>query len=199
LPFVSMRRGTWPERRLPAEYRGIMRRLICVLCLAPLSACLQIGLPGDSSGGGAASGGAASAGSAGASSDAGTATVTGVDCGVDPSSGVALCLGITSCPTVLVDSDQMPGCGYRISGSTIDLECLCNDSLCPVGAAATCADAKALLADQTSQGVCASIAEGRCTAVSQAATPTPSTSSSCNTDCRDNCAGDPGCITLCGC
>ena len=192
-----MRSRTWPERHVSAEYPDTMQRLIGLLALVSLPACLQIGMPGDSSSGGSASGGSSSAGAAG---NAGTAPVTGVNCGVDPSSGITLCLGISSCPTVSVDPDQMPGCGYRISGTLIDLECLCNDSLCPVGAAATCADAKSLIVDQTSQGVCAGIADGRCSTVSQvAAAPSTDTSSSCNTDCRDNCAGDPGCITLCGC
>ena len=171
-----------------------MRRLLSLLVLAPLSACLQLGTPGDSSGG-AASGGAAG----GPASDGGV-PVSGTNCGVDPSSGIALCLGISSCPTVLVDPDQFPGCGYRIAGAVIDLECLCNDSLCPMGSAASCADAKALLADQSAQGVCAGIAEGRCSVVSQSATNTNgNASSSCDKDCRAECAGDPGCITLCGC
>jgi hypothetical protein len=171
-----------------------MRWLLCLLVLAPLSACLQVGLPGDSSGG------SSTAGAAGTTLDGGLTTATGMDCAVDPGSGITLCLGTSSCPTVLVDPDQMPGCGFRISGNVIDLECLCNDSLCPVGSAASCDDAKALIADQTSQGVCAEIAEGTCTVVSQAATSTSSdTSSSCDKDCRDRCSGDPGCITLCGC
>jgi hypothetical protein len=172
-----------------------MRRLLSVLILASLSACLKIGTPGDSTGG------STSGGSGGAvSTDAGVSVASGIDCGVDPASGVALCLGITSCPTVVVDADQMPGCGFRISGNVIDLECLCNDSLCPVGSAASCADAKALLADQTSQGVCAGIAEGRCTTVSQSATSTSGTaSSSCDKSCRADCGGDPACIAFCGC
>ncbi|HWZ88783.1 MAG TPA: hypothetical protein VNW92_08030 [Polyangiaceae bacterium] len=173
-----------------------MRPLLCVLVLLPLStACLQLGLPGDS-GAGSASGGSAGSSSA----DGGVIPVSGTNCGVDPSSGISLCLGITSCPTVLVDPDQFPGCGYRIAGSVIDLECLCNDSLCPMGSAASCADAKALLADQSAQGVCASIAEGRCSVVGSSAAPAnPNTSSSCDKDCRAECSGDPGCITLCGC
>jgi hypothetical protein len=165
--------------------------IIGLLC----SACLQLGLPGDS-GTGSASGGAAGSSSA----DGGVMPVSGTNCGVDPSSGISLCLGISACPTVLVDPDQFPGCGYRIAGSSIDLECLCNDSLCPMGSAASCADAKALLADQSAQGVCAGIAEGRCSVVSQsAATANPNTSSSCDKNCRAECSGDPGCISLCGC
>jgi hypothetical protein len=172
-----------------------MRRLFCVLALAPLSACLQLGTPGDSGAG------SASAGAAGtSSSDGGLPPASGVNCGVDPSSGISLCLGTSSCPTVLVDPDQFPGCGYRIAGNVIDLECLCNDSLCPMGSAASCADAKALLADQSAQGVCAGIAEGRCSAVSQSSTNSNgNTSSSCDKNCRAECAGDPGCIILCGC
>jgi hypothetical protein len=170
-----------------------MRWIIGVFALSSLAACLQIGMPGDSSGA------SSSGGSAGASADAGV-TATGTSCGTDPGSGVTLCLGISSCPTVAVDPDQLPGCGYRISGNVIDLECLCDDSLCPVGSAASCADAKALLQDQTSQGVCAEVADGKCTTVSQTPANTSSnTASSCDKDCRDECSGDPGCLTLCGC
>jgi len=143
--------------------------------------------------------GGSSAGAAGTSgTDAGAPT--GVNCGTDPASGVTLCLGLSSCPHVLVDSDQLPGCGYRVNGNTIDLECLCNDSLCPVGSAASCDDAKALLQDQTAQGVCAGIAEGRCTIVSQSVQNGGSNSaSSCDKSCRSDCSGDPACIRLCGC
>jgi len=179
---------------------GAMSRLLFVLGLVPLAACLQLGTPGDA-GAGAAGAGAANAGAAGASSsDAGLPAASGTKCGVDPNSGITLCLGITSCPTVLVDPDQLPGCGYRISGSAIDLECLCNDSLCPVGSAASCGDAKALLAEQSAQSVCAGIAEGRCSVVSQSATNAGSnTGSSCDKNCRSECGGNPDCIALCGC
>ncbi|HEY4104103.1 MAG TPA: hypothetical protein VGM44_09435 [Polyangiaceae bacterium] len=170
-----------------------MRFIVCVLAFLPLAACLQIGMPGDSSSG------SASGGSAGASADAGV-TATGTSCGTDPGSGITLCLGSSACPAVLVDPDQLPGCGYRISGNVIDLECLCDDSLCPVGSAASCADAKALLQDQTSQGVCAQVADGKCTTVSQTpASAGSNTASNCDKDCRDECSGDPGCLTLCGC
>ncbi len=70
----------------------------------------------------------------------------------NPSSGIALCLGISSCPTVRVDPDQFPDCGYRIAGGSIDLECLCGDSLCPMGSAASCLDAKALLSEESRAG-----------------------------------------------
>jgi hypothetical protein len=169
-----------------------MRAWVFTLLLGSLSSCLQIGSPQ-----GAAGGASSSAGSAGASGTS-NAPASGTNCGVDPSSGIALCLGISSCPTVRVDPDQFPDCGYRISGSIIDLECLCGDSLCPMGSAASCLDAKALLSEQSAQGVCAGIADGNCQVVKQTATNS-SSSSSCDKECRSQCSGEPGCITLCGC
>jgi hypothetical protein len=171
-----------------------MRCLNSIVLLLSLSSCLQLGGPSDS-GSGADAGSAGAAGASGAGARAG-APATGTNCGVDPSTGIALCLGISSCPTVRVDPDQFPGCGYRISGSRLDLQCLCGDSLCPMGAAASCQDAQALLAEGSAQAVCASIAEGRCPLVEQTA---HSSSSSCDKQCRASCSGVPGCITLCGC
>ena len=169
-----------------------MRALFLTVLLGSLCSCLQIGTPQGAAGG--ASGTTAASGVGGAT--AGPAS--GVNCGVDPSSGISLCLGISSCPTVQVDPDQFPDCGYRISGSIIDLECLCGDSLCPMGSAASCLDAKALLSEQSAQGVCAGVADGNCQVVKQTATSS-SSSSSCDKNCRAECSGEPGCITLCGC
>jgi len=170
-----------------------MLRVISVVLLTALSSCLQVGGPRDSGAGesaGADAGGSAGTGSSGA------ATATGTNCGVDPSSGIALCLGISTCPSVRVDPDQFPDCGYRIAGRSIDLECLCGDSLCPMGNAASCLDAQALLSEQSAQAVCAGIAEGRCHDVAQTASRS---SAACDKDCRAQCSGVPGCITLCGC
>jgi len=168
-----------------------MRRVISIGLLSLLSSCLQVGKPSDS-------GDSGDAGNPGAS-NAGSSSVgstTGLNCGVDPSSGIALCLGISSCPSVRVDPDQFPDCGYRIAGSSIDLQCLCGDSLCPMGSAASCLDAKSLLSEQSAQSVCAGIAEGRCQLVQQ---PSHSSAASCDKNCRAQCSGVPGCVTLCGC
>jgi len=164
--------------------RGVISSFLSIL----LSSCLQVGSATDS-------GSAANAGASGAGATAGS-SATGTNCGVDPSSGIALCLGISSCPTARVDPDQFPDCGYRIAGGAIDLECLCGDSLCPMGSATSCLDAKALLSEQSAQGVCAGIAEGRCQVVKQTSGTSRST---CDKDCRAQCSGVPGCITLCGC
>jgi len=166
-------------------------RLLSIVLLASLSSCLQIGAASDS----APAEGSSSAGSSGAGSSGG-APATGTNCGVDQSSGIALCLGISTCPAVRVDPDQFPDCGYRISGSRLDLECLCGDSLCPMGSAASCLDAKALLSEQSAQGVCAGVAEGRCRVVARTS---QASSSTCDRECRAQCSGVPGCITLCGC
>lgn len=168
-----------------------MRRLLAPLLVASLAACLQVGTPQDT----------ADAGSSSASSASGTAgsgaRASGVNCGVDPSTGISLCLGISTCPSVRVDSEQFPDCGYRISGTLIDLECLCGDSLCPMGSAASCLDAKALLSEQSALSVCAGVADGRCEQVKQSSTS--NTGSTCDKDCRAQCSGVPGCVTLCGC
>ena len=168
-----------------------MRWFSSWLLVGSLSACVQLGQPQDSDAG-------ANVGAAGKAdaSNSGGASATGSHCGLDPSSGISLCLGISSCPTVHVDPDQFPECGYRISGSTIDLECLCGDSLCPMGAAASCLDAKSLLSEQSAQGVCAGIAEGRCQQVKQTSN---SSASTCDKECRSQCSGVPGCVKLCGC
>ena len=170
-----------------------MRAIFLSFLIGSLCSCLQIGTPQGADGG--------AAGSATANGVGGTSGVqaSGTNCGVDPASGISLCLGISTCPTVLVDPDQFPDCGYRISGSSIDLECLCGDSLCPMGAAASCLDAKSLLSEQSAQGVCADVADGRCQVVKQTPTNTSTSSSSCDKDCRSECSGEPGCITLCGC
>ena len=136
-----------------------MRRVLALLALGSLAACLQIGTPQDPE--------ESTAGSSGSSGSAGSGMVraSGIHCGVDPSSGISLCLGISTCPSVRVDPDQFPECGYRISGSAIDLECLCGDSLCPMGPAVSCLDARNLLSEQSALGVCASVADGRCKVV----------------------------------
>ena len=168
---------------------GAVTRRLLALFLLSLSSCLQLE-PADDT---AAT--AATAGTSGTTSS--PTTATGVNCGSDPSSGVTLCLGISTCPGVSVDPDQLSGCGFRVSGSTLDLECVCGDYLCPVGPPASCSDAKSLLADETTQGACTAVSDGRCTALTTNAST--GTSSSCDTSCRSDCDGEPACITACGC
>ena len=98
--------------------------------------------------------------------DGSDGAVTGSQCGPDPDTGVTLCVGISSCPSVTVDQDLYPGCGFRIHDGTgvLDLECACYGQICPIGIASTCDQAVALMQDQSQYTVCMQINEGRCTA-----------------------------------
>ena len=97
--------------------------------------------------------------------DGGDASVTGLECGADPDTGVSLCVGISSCPNVTVDQDLYPGCGFRIHDGTgvLDLECACYGQICPIGVASTCDQATALMQNQSQYTVCMQVDEGRCT------------------------------------
>ncbi len=89
---------------------------------------------------------------------------SGINCGADPQTGNVLCLGLSSCPGLIVDQNNYPGCGFRVTGgTTIDIECACSGYLCPLGVATSCTQAKSLLASQTYAGVCVQVSEGRCT------------------------------------
>ena len=116
---------------------------------------------GDNSSGG----GGPDASTSGDSSEAGEGGVTGLECGPDPDTGVTLCIGISSCPDVVVDQDLYPGCGFRVHDGTgvLDLECACYGQICPIGVASTCDQAVALMQDQSQYTVCMQINEGRCT------------------------------------
>lgn len=93
------------------------------------------------------------------------AGVTGTGCGVDPDTGVTLCTGISTCPTVTVDQDLFPGCGFRIHDAVdiFDLECACYGQICPIGVASTCDQAVAIMQNQSQYTVCTQVDEGRCT------------------------------------
>jgi len=163
-------------------------RVTAVLLAAGSIACSGIRL-GDAT---SADGGAQASAPAGAD-----AAVQGIDCIDEPSTGAALCTAVSSCPDVVVDHDAYPSCGFRVRFGGLDLECACNGQLCPVGAPASCDEARKLLAAQTQGGVCTQVSEGRCTAAAAAGGAGPS--SSCDRACAGECGGDPGCIKLCGC
>jgi len=165
--------------------------------LLPLALCSCIGLSlgqGGSSDAGSSS--SSTTGTSDASAEGGGAT--GINCGQDTTTGVTLCLGISTCPGLTIDPDAMPGCGFRVSGggATLDLECVCNDYVCPVGVATSCAQAKTLLSSQTEPQVCTQVNDGRCV---QGTPTTPPPSSSCDKTCESECGGDPSCIKACGC
>lgn len=147
-------------------------------------------------GDGAEAGAAATTGDGGAS-----ASPVGGACGIEENSGSQLCRAVSTCPNVVVDSQAMPHCGFRIRGAAVDLVCGCNDSLCPVGIFTTCAEAAQLLANQTEQGVCIQLAEGRC--FETAAQPSTSKQSggnpACDRQCVTDCGGGAACAEICNC
>jgi hypothetical protein len=165
--------------------------------LVVLAACApNLGKGGDA-------GAAASDGGTGGSSGGGGAdAATGAGCGRDATTGVVLCSAISICPSLAVDPDMWPGCGYRLRGEVIDIECLCDGMLCPLGAPTTCAQAKQLLESQNVISVCGQRDDGRCTpAGSSSGTGGSggSAPSGCDKTCQSQCGGDPSCNQLCGC
>lgn len=141
-----------------------------------------------------------------AASDAGAAGEAGIvggGCGVERNSGIELCVATSMCPSVVVDTQAMPSCGFRVRGSVVDLVCACGTAICPVGAFSTCAEASQLLANQTEQGVCVQVAEGRCLESNGTTSSSGSTSSggnpACDRDCMRECGGGAGCASVCNC
>jgi hypothetical protein len=123
----------------------------------------------------------------------------GAGCGQEQTTGVTLCRAMSLCPSLTVDPDAFPDCGFRVSGDIIDLECACNGSLCPMGTATTCSDAAQLMQTQSELAVCAQVSEGRCSGGVPMPTPSSTAPSGCDATCRDMCAGDPSCYKICGC
>jgi hypothetical protein len=159
-----------------------------LIALLALTSCLQIST-------GSPDGGAQNAtpsSQTATATDAATA-VRGSDC-VDFGSGVVLCTSTSLCPTVAVDHDLYPNCGFRIPATSIDLECVCNDALCPMGSVLSCSQAAQLLASQAEVTVCTQASEQRCATLSTSPAP-----SSCDRSCATGCVSDPLCLKLCGC
>ncbi|OJY17394.1 MAG: hypothetical protein BGO98_00380 [Myxococcales bacterium 68-20] len=156
---------------------------------------LQQGTDGEDGGATAADGGADSA-----------SRIVGGGCGTEQSTGAQLCIATSQCPNVVVDTQAMPGCGFRIRGGVVDLVCACGTAICPMGIFSTCAEAAQLLANQTEQGVCVQVAEGRCMESSSGSTSSSSSSGSsnggnpaCDRQCMKDCGGGEACATVCNC
>jgi hypothetical protein len=135
------------------------------------------------------------------------AGLVGGGCAQEPKSGAQLCSAISTCPNVVVDTQAFPSCGFRIHGDAAELVCGCGTAICPMGVFTTCAEATALLTQQTEQSVCVQVADGRCTesTVSPAAAATTSSSSSggtnpaCDHQCVKDCGGGAACASVCNC
>lgn len=151
--------------------------------------------------------------SAASSTDAGAsdAGFVGGGCGTESSTGAQLCTATTMCPTLVVDTQAMPHCGFRLRNGVPDLVCTCGTSICSMGVFDTCLQAANLLANQTEASVCAQISEGRCLEVTPGSAPvvdqTKSSSSSstssggtgCDQQCVKDCGGGAACAAVCNC
>ena len=138
-------------------------------------------------------------------SDAGPA-LTGTACGPEENSGATLCRATSQCPSVAVDPQGLPHCGFRIKGSSSELVCGCGEALCPMGTFTTCAQAAQLITSQTEAQVCQQLAEGRCapttgssSSSSSGSSGTSGASGTCDKVCLAECGGGAGCASVCGC
>ena len=95
-------------------------------------------------------------------------------------------------PSVRTSSSIRKRCRLRLPhrGSVVDLVCACSGAICPVGIFSTCAEAAELLANQTEQGVCVQVAEGRCAEIN--GPPATTSSSGGNPACDRQCVKDCG-------
>lgn len=121
--------------------------------------------------------------------------VIGGGCATDPDTGATLCLAVSACPDVVVDQASLPGCGFRVRGGTFDLQCVCQNYLCPLGTPTTCVQAAELLQNQSAFLVCAQVGDNRCTQLAATQTERPG----CDTSCASGCGGDALCRQSCGC
>lgn len=145
---MAQRARVWRHRSVRALFALAAVGLLCV-------GCIQLGV-GEGGGRGSAGDGAD-----GTTADGGEDAMTGVACGKDPATGVVLCAGVSGCPGLLVDQEQFPNCGFR--PGTLDLQCLCNEELCPMGSLAkTCAEAKYQLAEGSQPITCSQLGSGTC-------------------------------------
>lgn len=171
-----------------------MTRALVYVSLGLLFGCQQL-QQGDEADAGASS----SSGGTSANADAGS--VGGGGCGLEQSSGVQLCSATSQCPNVVVDTQAMPHCGFRIRGTIVDLVCACGTAICPMGAFTTCAEASQLLSSQTEQGVCVQLAEGRCVGgeTTGAAGGGSGANPACDQQCVKDCGGGAACASVCNC
>lgn len=183
-------------------------RVFVSIVLALLIGCMpKLDLGDDTS----SSSSSAAGTDAGAQADAG---FVGGGCGYESTTGAQLCTATTMCPTLVVDTQAMPHCGFRLRGGVPDLVCACGTNLCPMGIFDTCLQASDILSKQTEASVCAQVAEqGRCLEQTAPATTLPTTpvndqksSSStssggtgCDTQCVKDCGGGAACASVCNC
>ena len=170
------------------------RGLVALVALAA-TGCLEL-----STDSGDAATSATSNGTTTTSTGGDGAASVGANCGFDSTGTVELCEEINLCPNLGVDPTVYANCGFRVGVATpIDLECVCGDSLCPIGVANSCSDATQLLSAQSALTVCDQVDEGRCILLWASSDAGTSGAGTCTSDCQSECAGVPDCLVACGC
>lgn len=145
-----------------------------------------------------------------ATGDAGVdAGFVGGGCGTESTTGQQLCTATTMCPTLVIDVQAMPHCGFRLRNGVPDLVCACGTSICSMGVFDTCLQAASLLTNQTESSVCSQIGDGRCleitttptttTAATSSSSSTSSGGTGCDTQCVKDCGGGEACASVCNC
>jgi hypothetical protein len=167
--------------------------------LAVLAACAVVGCGIEQlTQGGSSTSGASTASDGGA--DAADSSLTGAGCGTESTTGAQLCRATSQCPTVAVDPQAFPHCGFRIKGGTSELVCGCGEAMiCSMGAFTTCAQAAKLITSQTESSVCAQIAEDRCTQAVPTSIGGSNMKPTCDRSCLVECGSGAGCNEICGC
>jgi hypothetical protein len=181
--------------------RAILATLVPAAFVLPLLAAPACIVPSISTG--SEDAGASATGSDGGTSTSATGatpTVTGTSCTAITSS-ISLCQTISSCPTLALSTQVFPECGFRINGTAIDPECLCDSEyLCPIGHPTTCAEAAAdSSGDVSYDSVCEQEVSGGCTDLTAGSTSSSSTTSAACQSCVNACDNVPSCIDACGC
>lgn len=193
-PAASRRSGSGGMRVAPIPPFSFAAVVACLI-----AGCLQITPTG---GGTNTTSGTASDGGSDAYAETATRPA-GAGCGIESGSGTQLCTATSLCPDVVVDTQALPHCGFRIRAGASELICACGDQICSMGAFTTCAQAATLLTSQTEQQVCNQVAEGRCSAAVPAAGSSGSSGSSgsptCDHQCLSECGSGAGCASICGC
>jgi hypothetical protein len=169
-----------------------LRAMKSVLLLGCVAGCVGI----DTTGAGSAGASGTSTRNAGGTS----ATITGNDCTLDVATGITLCARVSACAGVSVDPDQFPNCGFRAEATRLDLECLCDRALCPIGIAKDCKQAGDLLATGSALAVCTQVSDGLCLTINSTRLDgTGGSSNFCDRNCMDTCSGVLDCPKFCGC
>lgn len=179
----------------------ILRVAVWALAAFAAAGCMQLST-GDPTATGTMT--PSASGGGGATGGLGDSGATGTGCTADPLTSTVLCAGVMGCPGLTIDPSAWPSCGFReTGGTTLDLECLCGDSLCPIGVATSCEQATGLLSQQNQLMVCQQVAEQRCVKVRvptmAGAGQDAGAPSTCNQTCIEGCGTAADCLQVCGC